>query len=52
MEEQLGALYNLTRGREGYSRDLESLGVEGVDHINVSRTLITDLVSCLLLLLS
>ena len=37
MEEQLGALYNLTRGREGYSRDLESLGVEGVDHINVSR---------------
>lgn len=37
MEEQLGALYNLTRGREGYTRDIEALGQEGVDHINVSR---------------
>lgn len=35
--DQLGALFNLTKGREGHARDINSIGVEGVDHINVSR---------------
>lgn len=41
--DQLGALFNLTKGREGHVRDINSLGVEGVDHINVSRHSTTQL---------
>lgn len=37
MESKLGALFNRTRVYEGQLPDIETLGEEGVDHINISR---------------